>query len=291
MYRIKKNYFQFRGHVLRTLRPVNLRPRTYYMNNIPNVGDFLGPWLLNRILGYPVDFINPLEERGVNLFTVGSILSFANRDTAVWGSGFIAENARLDCMPNRIYSVRGPLTAQRLSHFGVQHPEIYGDPGLLVGKYLPQHDRRNRINPIASEIAGIIPHVNERRVLDFNRLPPNLKFMDVATTSVEDFVAALADCDHVFSSSLHGIIIAESLGLKAVWIELSGGIIGKYFKFIDYYRSTGRAIEKPVKITSIADFAEIDGLVKEWTHLHGEIRDDLCNGILQAFPQDFFDRR
>lgn len=44
----------------------------------------------------------------------------------------------------------------------------------------------------------------------------------------------------VISSSLHGIIAAEALGVPAVWMEMSDAVEGKGLKFYDYFLGSGR---------------------------------------------------
>jgi pyruvyltransferase len=54
------------------------------------------------------------------------------------------------------------------------------------------------------------------------------------------FVKQIHECEYILSSSLHGIIIADSYGIPAYHIELSDKIIGGQWKFKDYYESVKR---------------------------------------------------
>ena len=81
---------------------------------------------------------------------VGSILRNANRNTIVWGSGFISETSRFRGAPKKIAAVRGPLTGQRLTDLGYENPQIYGDPALLMPRfYSPKVDKQHKIGLVA----------------------------------------------------------------------------------------------------------------------------------------------
>jgi hypothetical protein len=50
------------------------------------------------------------------------------------------------------------------------------------------------------------------------------------------------ECDHVASSSLHGIIIADCLGIPSRWVQLDGTqtqTTEGHFKYQDYFKSFG----------------------------------------------------
>ena len=46
-------------------------------------------------------------------------------------------------------------------------------------------------------------------------------------------------CETIASSSLHGLIAADSFHIPNLWIKLSNRIIGNDFKYHDYYSSYG----------------------------------------------------
>jgi len=47
-------------------------------------------------------------------------------------------------------------------------------------------------------------------------------------------------CRKIVSSSLHGIIIAETFGIPTAWLRCSDKIVGGEFKYHDYYLGSGR---------------------------------------------------
>lgn len=47
-------------------------------------------------------------------------------------------------------------------------------------------------------------------------------------------VGQIARCRAVLSTSLHGLVVADSFGIPVVWFELEPALWGKDFKFLDY---------------------------------------------------------
>ena len=53
---------------------------------------------------------------------------------------------------------------------------------------------------------------------------------------VEDFIKEVLKCKYTISSSLHGVIISHSYGIKSLPFNLEeNGLNGTFFKFEDYY--------------------------------------------------------
>lgn len=75
--------------------------------------------------------------------------------------------------------------------------------------------------------------------------------------SPEVFVERIASCRVVISSSLHGLIVADSIGVQNMWVEFSDRIISKGYKYRDYLANFGiinpklREISKADGINSI----------------------------------------
>ena len=56
-------------------------------------------------------------------------------------------------------------------------------------------------------------------------------------------VEAIASCEVVLSQSLHGLIVADALGVPNVWIAPTGDMVGGRFKFDDYFSTLDAAKE------------------------------------------------
>lgn len=140
---------------------------------------------------------------------IGSMLEHANKNTVVWGSGFIAPNGI--CKARQIYAVRGKCTAKRLKTLGydISHV-ILGDPGLLLPLLIKPAESQTRL-------VGIIPHWRETE--DFFSVYGKTHVIDIRTTDIRHFISEVTNCKYILASSLHGIIIAHAYGIPALLIE------------------------------------------------------------------------
>ena len=194
-----------------------------------------------------IDLLGPIKARkvrpgDVKLLAIGSILHRMGPGDLVWGSGIKRPDA-LDEVPVsdvEFAAVRGPLTLEALKRNGWDTSGIKElfDPGLLMAKIfekeLAAYDstKNDGYGPVR-----FIPHFRDELVL--NRNYPNLasSFLTVDCRPL-DMLKRMLGAEKIISSSLHGVIFAESLGIPAVWLASPGGEGG--YKFLDYYASTGR---------------------------------------------------
>jgi pyruvyltransferase len=132
---------------------------------------------------------------------------------------------------------------------------VYGDPALLFHRlFVCSRSRASRL--------VVVPHHRDyaqaREMLRGQAVP----IVDLLKPP-RAVAQAIASAEVVYSSSLHGIIVAEALGLPAIWVEFGDRVIGAGFKFRDYYLASGRAPPPPldwrrrISFTSRHDAPEI----------------------------------
>ncbi len=257
-----------RNHLLALLRPVYDGFRLFQPNKLfiysyigrnglgydrNNWGDDINVWMIEEISDLKVLVVN--ESRLYRLLVrrayccIGSILGFfKGRGMLVWGSGFMTINSRMKAKPEKVYSVRGPLTRRKLLEQGIECPAVYGDPALLVSRYYrPETVRKYRF--------GIIPH-NEDEGNALVRACEGRDDVRIIRMSGyrhwHDIPDAVCSCEKILSSSLHGLIVADSYGIPNVWVRFSDRIPGGDFKYLDYFQSVGRDIREPVVIDGTA---------------------------------------
>lgn len=213
----------------------------WYKDGLNNWGDYLPPYLYEKITGEPAnDIIYHDKISKEPIVSIGSILDInQNPDSIIWGTGFMHSNSKCRVNPKQILAVRGPLTRDLLIQQGIACPKVYGDPALLISRfYYPSVEKKY--------LVGVIPHyvdVNHPFVtsLKNNRL---IKIINVCQP-IEDFIKDVLSCEKIISSSLHGIICADSYGIPNTWIKLSDKVGGKGFKFMDYFASIKKEHNNP----------------------------------------------
>ena len=125
-----------------------------WWNKKPNWGNTINPVLIRSISGKPVYHKSEvLSFNSAPVYNVvGSTLNgIDDGNLVVWGSGFMHRNAKICTVPRKVTAIRGPLSRDNFKRQGVSCPDVYGDPVLLLPRYM---------NPsvAAIHILGIIPH-------------------------------------------------------------------------------------------------------------------------------------
>lgn len=217
-----------------------------------NLGDELNFYLVRELTGkYVFNYANLLPLGVVNYSCIGSILEWLhNPKKVVWGTGAMYGNQKLRCKPLKVYAVRGPLTRQYLLGQGVECPEVYGDPALLLPQfYKPSKSKKYRI--------GIIPHISDYDDPLVHDLTRQMNSTDITVIRMggyadwHDVIDEINECEFIVSSSLHGLILSDAYGVPNVWVEFSDKVAGQGFKFRDYFGAVGKDSEAvPIRITT-----------------------------------------
>jgi len=201
---------------------------------VKNWGDALNIPMFNFLAQQECEFYSYGGEKPrPHILGIGSILAHARKTSTVWGSGFIRHNDRIAETPAKILAVRGPHSRKKVLRQHIECPEVYGDPALLYPLvYKPRQRVRYKW--------GFIPHYVDYE----NPFFKSCKRDDCLLINVNDptntVVDQLAQCEFIASSSLHGLIAADAYKKKSVWMRLSEKIVGRGYKFQDYFASVGR---------------------------------------------------
>lgn len=234
-----------------------------------NLGDDLSPVVCKYLCDqFNIDW-NAKQKRTKHLYAIGSILGFGCQNATVWGSGLLEpyrlykrniRSAKLD-----VRAVRGPLTREYLLKMGVSCPEVYGDPAILM----PCIYQPKSVN--AEKRIGVIFHFSE--VVE---IPEDMQEISIAADDYCCVIDEIVSSRIIVSSSLHGIILAESYGVPAVYLNKYGKLP---FKIKDYYYSTNR-YEIPV-IQNLEDVNNVRPI--ELPDL-----DDMRDKLIRCFPKDLW---
>lgn len=272
--RFNRNRLDQHGNAFKKNR-VNL---IYWQKRI-NLGDTLAPvifeWMLKR-----KGVLQRLEtKRTYALATIGSIVDLGRFDAVIWGSGLqsfesLKNIARARYRKLDVRAVRGPLTRQALMSCGQRCPEVYGDPGILMPYiYSPTNVvKKDKIILINHYTAKDLPMVTCGNPLDI---------LDIETADYQPFIDTLCSAKKVISSSLHGIILAESYGIPSVFLlrDTSNKEILKYY---DWYFSTNRY--------SVKTALSIEEALSMKPMQLPENLEEMREKLIQQFPYDLWEK-
>ena len=209
-------------------------------SHIRNFGDVVSQDLIFNLFGYNVV---RAQIETCNLIATGSIIELAqqsNRNDTFysWGSGFIqADSDNENLEPIIFTAVRGKKTLSRIK----QNVPL-GDPGLLINS--AYSIKRNRNN----KKVGVVIHYADLKLPITKKFCEDPRFEVITTLDYPENVAKkISHCDLILSSSLHGLVFADSLSIPNIHIKLSNNLIGGSYKFKDYYSG----IEKEYRVGDV----------------------------------------
>lgn len=243
-----------------------------------NFGDELNLYLLRELTGRPVvgyyDIPHVLKHK--DYLVIGSLVEeFTTPQSIIWGSGAISGDKPLRHRPAKVCAVRGRLTRDYLISQGVDCPEVYGDPALLLPLiYRPSIQKKYKI--------GIVPHIADLENPIVTNLAVNdgVKIIQLNTYDHwHDVIDEINQCEMIASSSLHGLIIADAYNIPNVWIRLSNKIEGGNFKYLDYFSAVGRESKHPLVIN---ETTRIENILAELSKYHEILFD--TNPLIQSCP-------
>lgn len=234
-----------------------------YDDHRDNFGDILNPIIANFYGSKEVVRISKRNcHKYEHYFMIGSILQRCTKHSIIWGSGILTSDSEFKEKPKKVLAVRGPLTRKKLLDMGVDCPEVYGDPALLLPELYPGKD------PIKKYKLGIVPHFRDKNnawLKKYFSQNPAIKIVDIQNKNPLKVVDDILECEKIISSSLHGVIVGDAYNIPSVWVELSDRVEGKGFKFQDYFKSVGRTVEVPFQLSEFETLDEILSVFKPYT--------------------------
>lgn len=229
-----------------------MKPKKVYYAQLNNMGDQLNKLIMQEVFGLEIVRRTPLTcelsgiGSGLGQFTYSEKkwLGYAEKiagklfpETYVWGTGFIQYGMENPFYRSNMHfcAVRGELSKKNVEKIlGKKINTVLGDGGILAAQTL-----RHKV--IKKYTVGIVAHYKEQNHPAFYKMA-NL-FPDSVQISVsqspEQVIKEIASCEYIISSSLHGLIIADSLRIPNIHVKVSDVMLGDGFKFDDYYSSYG----------------------------------------------------
>lgn len=238
--------------------------------NYLNLGDALSPVMVAAFTGLPVDR-RPMASKSVRMSCVGTIAhGFEGGDVFVWGTGMSearrpgqVQAGKWAPPPDTNFTVcatRGPLTARILSATG-SVTTAFGDPvAHLPLFYQPQIPKRYELGVIMhlSELDGRALSAGPKAELARYRVPAEMAgdirlintLTPIGAQGLEAKMAEILSCRRIVSTSLHGMVIAETFDIPCLYFSPRGesgltrvDLAGKPRidkRMVDFYLGVGR---------------------------------------------------
>lgn len=243
-----------------------------------NVGDYLSVEIVKYMCQLNKLDMNKKVGKVKHLYAIGSIL-LGYQDATIWGSGFgydISNNIfrKIDAFIHRHYqeidirAVRGPETRRILLQMGIECPETYGDPAVLmprIYKKVVSYQEEYIIIPHYSKLGSYkgVDHV-----------------VGTFTTDYRKFIDKITSAKRVISASLHGLILAEAYGIPAIMLRDTPS--SDITKYKDWYYFTGRTD------FDIADSVE-EAINMEVHPLSLDVIRNMQERLIASFPEDLWE--
>lgn len=235
--RIKKLLFRNKYTINNTVAEKNRVNLENWQKHI-NIGDQISEDIYKFMLDRKKIPANKSVKKTIHLLTIGSVLGMGKFDAVVWGSGFHMIQNVLSMQKFRCFikldirAVRGPVTRQLLENLGYDcSTAAMGDPAIIM----PLIYKPNRTEKKYDY--SIVEHFKTK-----NKLSEQSQFhhISVKTSDYKKFIDELIASKVVISSSLHGIILAETYGVPAIFMNPNHQMDQQLMKYLDWYYSTGR---------------------------------------------------
>ncbi len=203
----------------------------------------------------------------------------------IWGTGFM-----LPIQPHRQYfkrkvnicALRGVRSKERCEDILGESLDgiALGDPGLLISKIFPMENVEKKFD------IGVIPHYIDKESEYLKNIQlenKTCKFIDIQGNT-KDIARQMNECRFILSSSLHGLIAADSYEIPNKWVKFSDKIGGGYFKYQDYYSVFNIENIVPIDLREKIITDEIIEKAENNYSIKLSTINNICNSLLEAFP-------
>ena len=261
-----------------------------------NAGDLLNKTLVEKLSGKSVVrskvYNADLMAVGGALFGIqysggtrgmlqkGLGLVYGNKPLYVWGAGFWRSDNPNGLYRNRLIvrALRGEKTKEKLSGLTGQRYEdaVLADGGLLIDLLLPRkREKKYKI--------GVVPHFLQKGEKLFLQAEsdPDCHLIDIQNAP-ERVAEEIAACEAILSSSLHGLIFADSLHIPSLRMMGENALRDGNYKFEDYYSAYGLADRPWKRCDRLPNFNEIvDSCQMDWA-----LVEEKKEALLACFPRE-----
>lgn len=207
-----------------------------------NLGDALSGVMVSLLAGLPVDHVahDSPRRRMAAVGTIGH--SLLNGEVVVWGTGTsryrnpgAPADQRVPVAPVagtrlKITATRGPVSRRILGEGNAVGPAVYGDPVWLLPRFYPGpqtkrwklgviihladlQDRSFEVHPKPDYVRYVVPPELADDVRLIHTVTP------IGLDGMRDRLDEILSCERLVSTSLHGMVFAESYGIPCLYFS------------------------------------------------------------------------
>lgn len=242
--------------------------------HINNFGDIVSKDIIINLFGINCVY-SPLEK--CDLMAAGSIIELLQQtkreaNLYVWGSGFINQDSDDNNLGKAIFkAVRGKKTKQRIKK---QVPT--GDPGILINATYALKKKRH------SNTIGVVIHYADIKSEITKKFCEDDRFCVISPLDSPSNVAQkISKCKLILSSSLHGLIFADSLSIPNAHIKLTDNLTGGLYKFKDYCSGVNKPYT-PADISKLFDDDYLQNLINSYKPIPNLAKTQ--RDLIKSFP-------
>lgn len=198
----------------------------------------------------------------------------------IWGSGFwhARNNNKLFRSNLKVCALRGKKSQEKLERLtGKSYDVPLADAGLLIDELI-------EVPEIKKYKIGLIPHMSQQNELAMKGIGSDEEIHIINIKDTPQAVGIeIASCEAILSSSLHGLIFADALGVPNLHIRGENDLPEGNFKFEDYYSSYGLSDESFLLSEHFPTFEEI---VKSY-RIDRSVVEEKKRQLKECFPEEY----
>ena len=209
------------------------------------------------------------------------VYGLPSQETYLHSQNIYSDGAKIESIFVNSKFLRGNLSKNRVERVLGEDLNIpTGDGGLLVDRWIGE-------KPPKKYRLGIIPHYKEKDSLFVGEMKKKYSdsvIIDLGKKPI-DVVKEIASCETILSSSLHGLIVADSFHIPNKHILLypyGERMLGDGFKFADYYSSYGLK-DNPIDVTTTT-WPTIQSIIDDYC-IEPSVVEKKKDEIFSVFPR------
>ncbi|WGD30513.1 polysaccharide pyruvyl transferase family protein [Ancylobacter sp. WKF20] len=260
--------------------------------NYLNLGDALSPVMVALLSGRPIAH-QAHDALSTRMAAVGTIAqNLKGGDVSVWGTGSsrylnpTQDGERQLFRPDpssiyRVHATRGPVSRAILGEENAVGPAVFGDPVWALPRfYNPKLEKKWELGVIVhlSDLTDRALDTLPREAYERYHIPAEFEgsvhiintLTPISAQGLRDKLDEILSCKRLVSTSLHGMVFAESYGIPCLYFSPRGqpeGLIerkldpddGYDLRITDLYQGVGRS--------AIPVYVQRRNKRTDWAHL------------------------